>query len=83
MAHTSWSDLSPWQRRAAMVLAPVELALTAFAVTDLVRRPAARVRGPKLLWWPVVFVQPVGPVAYLVGGLRKRRAVHGSGIPKA
>ncbi|MEU4425158.1 PLD nuclease N-terminal domain-containing protein [Actinoplanes sp. NPDC024001] len=70
MAHTSWQDMPVWQRRAVMVLAPLELALTTFAAVDLARRPRARVRGPKALWWPVLLIQPVGPVAYLISGRR-------------
>jgi len=38
---------------------------------DLVRRPRAQVRGPKALWMMGLFVQPVGPVAYLALGRRK------------
>lgn len=70
MTRTSWQDMPPWQRRTILVLAPVELALTAFAAVDLARRPRSQVRGPKAVWWPIVFVQPVGPVAYLVSGRR-------------
>ena len=48
--------------------ASIELALTATALVDLVRRPAAEVRGPKGLWALGVFVQPVGPIGYLTCG---------------
>ena len=71
MARREWSDLPRWQRAAAMVLAPVEVALTAVAAADLARRPRRLVRGPKLLWWSAIFVQPVGPVAYLAWGRRR------------
>lgn len=50
--------------------AAVEIALTAFALTDLARRPASQVRGPKPLWVATCFVQPVGPIAYLLLGRR-------------
>jgi hypothetical protein len=66
----SWDDLSPRQRTAIVVGATVELVLTAVALTDLARRPAAQVRGPKALWAIGCFVQPVGPVAYLMLGRR-------------
>ena len=59
------------RRRAAMLaLFSVELALTATALVDLARRPPAGVRGPKAAWALGCFVQPVGPVAYLVLGRR-------------
>jgi hypothetical protein len=40
------------------------------AGVDLYRQPRENVRGPKALWWPIIFVQPVGPVAYLKFGRR-------------
>ena len=65
MNRKSWSELSGWQQVAAAVLAPVEVALTTAAAIDLIRRPAGQIHGPKALWWPLLLVQPVGPVAYL------------------
>jgi hypothetical protein len=50
--------------------AAFEIALTAFALADLARRPASQVRGPKLLWAATCFVQPVGPISYLMLGRR-------------
>ena len=50
--------------------AAFEVALTAFALADLARRPASQVRGPKLLWAATCFVQPVGPISYLMLGRR-------------
>ena len=51
-----------------IVGAAVEVALTAVALTDLARRPASQVRGPKLLWAATCFVQPFGPISYLMFG---------------
>lgn len=50
--------------------ATVEIALTAYALIDLARRPATEVRGPKFLWAVTCFVQPVGPISYLMLGRR-------------
>jgi hypothetical protein len=66
-----WEDLSRGQQTAIVVGATVELVLTAVALNDLARRPAAQVRGPKALWAVGCFVQPVGPVAYLLAGRRR------------
>ena len=63
-----WSDLSGGQQAAVAGAAVVELTLTAMALVDLARRPAAQVRGPKPLWVLACFVQPVGPIAYLALG---------------
>jgi len=65
-----WSDLSPLQQKAIIVIGTGELILTTVALRDLRRRPAAQVRGPKLLWTMACGVQPFGPVAYLVKGRR-------------
>ncbi|MFJ8581111.1 PLDc N-terminal domain-containing protein [Micromonospora sp. NPDC093277] len=68
MAKQKWQDLSRQRRGVIIALASVELTLTAAAAADLARRPADLVRGPKPLWWLAIFVQPVGPVAYLAWG---------------
>jgi len=68
----SWSDLNPTQQKAIIVAGAAEAVITAVAVVDLVRRPKARVRGPKALWLIAFAVQPIGPLAYLKKG---RRAV--------
>ncbi|HEU4424462.1 MAG TPA: PLDc N-terminal domain-containing protein [Pilimelia sp.] len=66
-----WRDLSDRQRAAMLVVASIELALTATAAADLYRRPSEQVLGRKALWWPVLVVQPFGPVAYLMFGRRR------------
>jgi hypothetical protein len=66
-----WSDLTDGQRAAIVVGGAIELVLTTLALVDLVRRPAAQVRGPKTLWALGSVVQPVGPIAYLLFGRRQ------------
>jgi hypothetical protein len=66
----TWSDLTGTQQKAVVVAGAVEAVLTAKALLDLARRPAAQVRGPKPLWALGCLVQPVGPVAYLLLGRR-------------
>jgi Phospholipase_D-nuclease N-terminal len=68
-----WSELSGRTRTAVVVLGTIETVLTAVAAVDLYRRPRDGVRGPKALWWPAIFVQPIGPVAYLATGRRPDR----------
>lgn len=70
MAKKQWSDLSPRARAAIVIGSAIELALTAVALRDLSKRPATSVRGPKLAWRLASFVQPIGPIAYLVAGRR-------------
>ncbi|MGN6782785.1 MAG: PLD nuclease N-terminal domain-containing protein [Marmoricola sp.] len=65
-----WSDLSRTQRRLIIAGGAVESVITTMALRDLVRRPAAQVRGPRAAWALGCLVQPVGPVAYLLLGRR-------------
>jgi hypothetical protein len=65
-----WSDLSQGQRIAIVAGGVGELAMTVAALTDLARRPAAQVRGPKVLWALSLVVQPFGPIAYRALGRR-------------
>ena len=67
---TRWSELSPKARAAIVVVGLAEVVVTSIALRDLVRRPASLVRGPKLLWAPVLFVQPIGSPLYLLAGHR-------------
>ena len=65
-----WRDLSSPGKVLTVVLGAAELVLTAVAARDLATRDAAQVRGPKALWAPVLAVQPLGPIAYLLLGRR-------------
>ncbi|MDY7541888.1 MULTISPECIES: PLD nuclease N-terminal domain-containing protein [unclassified Cryobacterium] len=67
----AWNDLSPREQTGVLVAGSVQLALAATAWTDLARRPAALVNGPKLLWTVIIGVNFIGPIAYFVGGRRK------------
>ncbi|MDG4824783.1 hypothetical protein O7635_23275 [Asanoa sp. WMMD1127] len=67
-----WAGLGTFQRAGVVTLAAFEVVCTTAAALDLMRRPQHLVRGPKALWWPALFVQPVGAVAYLTWGRRLR-----------
>lgn len=66
-----FKDLSPAQRAGVLALGSVQLALLATALVDLSRRPADEVRGKKAAWFPALFINFFGPLAYLKFG-RKR-----------
>jgi hypothetical protein len=67
---TSWSDLTPRQQTAILVLGSIQLSLAATAWTDLARRPAHRVNGRKAVWAAVIAVNWIGPVSYFRWGRR-------------
>lgn len=64
----SWSDLSTGQQMALAGAAAVQIGLAVVAWTDLARRPAEEVHGPKLAWAAVIAVNFVGPISYFVWG---------------
>lgn len=66
-----WSDLSDQQRGAVVVVGVVQVGLLVAALRDLWRRPAEEIRGSKLVWLPICFVNFFGPLAYFRFG-RKR-----------
>ena len=71
VAREQWEELPRWQQTSIIALAAIEVALTTTAIVDLVRRPRARVRGPKTLWFLGFAVQPFGPLTYLALGRRR------------
>jgi hypothetical protein len=66
-----WRDLTDRQRAVLVVGGAIEVVLTTIALSDLVRRPAAQVRGSKGAWAVGCVVQPFGPIAYLAWGRRR------------
>jgi len=74
LSRTRWDDLSPGLRRLVVVGAAVEGVLKIAALIDLVRRPAAEVKGSKLRWGLLItLVNSLGaaPLAYFKFGRRK------------
>ena len=71
METQKWSDLSSRRKTGMLVAASVHLALAATAWTDLARRPAEAVNGPKAMWAVLIALNFIGPLSYFVFG-RKR-----------
>jgi hypothetical protein len=64
--------LSPAARRATWVLLALETVLIVAAERDIQRRPANRIRGPKLVWRAIATQNFIGPAAYY--GLARKEA---------
>lgn len=64
-------DLTPRSRGLITIGAVIQFALLAYAWLDLRKRADAQVRGSKRLWKRAVFVNFIGPLAYLLAGRRK------------
>jgi hypothetical protein len=74
---TPWKELTLRQRQAMLVRGALQLGLLTAALNDLRRRPANQVRGPKVLWAAISFVNylGVGPIAYFLIGRRQQRVL--------
>ena len=73
MAKLRWKDLSPGTRRLLVAAGVVDVSLKAAALIDIKRRPASEIRGPKVIWAPVVaIVNSAGliPLSYFAFGRR-------------
>jgi hypothetical protein len=68
-----YNGLSPAARRAVWGLLAFEVVLIGVAERDIQRRPADRIRGPKLLWRAVATQNVIGPAAYYGVGRRRGR----------
>ena len=68
-----YDRLSPAARRALWALIALEIVLIVAAERDIQRRPADKIRGPKLLWRALATQNVIGPAAYFIIGKRRSR----------
>lgn len=68
-----YRGLGPTARRSVCLLLGVEVVVIAAVERDIARRPAERIRGPKLLWRAVATQNLIGPLAYLTLGRSRSR----------
>jgi NADH:ubiquinone oxidoreductase subunit B-like Fe-S oxidoreductase len=68
-----WNGLSSRQRSLVVVAGVADAGLKVVAFTDLKRRPADQIRGPKWLWAAIVLINSGGltSLSYLVLGRRR------------
>ena len=65
-----YQGLSPRARLGFWVLVAAEVVLVVIAQRDIQRRPAAEIRGPKILWRLIATQNVVGPALYFAVGRR-------------
>ena len=70
-AKRTWKDLTPQERAGSIITGLIQLTLAAIAWTDLARRPAAQVNGPKPLWALAITVNFIGPISYFIWGRQR------------
>ncbi len=66
--HYSWKDFNSAQKKGIISLAAVQILLLATALIDIAMRPAHEIKGKKLWWVMVSFIDFLGPMAYFIYG---------------
>lgn len=70
MRSQRWDELPPRQKVLLLLLVSAQVSLAVSAWTDLAKRPAHQVKGPKRAWAAVIAVNFVGPLLYFWRGRR-------------
>jgi hypothetical protein len=65
-----YCGLSPRSRVGLWILLGIEAVLIVVTQRDIQRRPAANIRGPKLLWRAIATQNVIGPALYFTIGRR-------------
>jgi hypothetical protein len=66
-----WKEMPPQARVGAVVVGAIQLSLLLAAQRDISRRPAEQIRGSKIMWRLVSFVNFIGPGSYFAFGRKK------------
>lgn len=68
----SWKELSPGERAVVGVLGAADAVGKSLALASLARTPKEKVRGPKLLWTPLIAgVNTLGWLAWFAVGKKR------------
>lgn len=65
-----WSEMSTPQRVGVVVMGVVQISLAIAAWTDLAKRDAKQVNGPKGRWAGIIGINFIGPILYFAVGRR-------------
>ena len=63
-----WKDLPLWQKASTILAMIIQVSLLGAALLDIRHRPAEQIRGSKVLWTALAFVNYVGPIGYFLVG---------------
>ncbi len=69
-----WQDLTRKQKKRSIVRGVLQFCLMLWSLWDIRHRTADQIKGSKRLWTALAFAQPVGPIAYLLFGRKKKAA---------
>lgn len=65
---THWKDLSGKRKTGVVLIGLAQVALTAAAYRDLIKRPEEEIEGTKLAWGVALLVNWIGPLTYFAKG---------------
>lgn len=68
MLKKDWKSLKFWQKAIIIDLILIQIGLFLAAWTDLSRRPEDKINGRKQAWRAALFLNGIGPLAYLLKG---------------
>lgn len=72
-----WREMDPKVRLRIVLASIIQVSLLIAALVDIRRRPAADIRGSKVMWTAIAFVNFVGPIAYFLLGRRRQLQLPG------
>ena len=66
--HIKWQNMNNSQRAAILLSGIVQIALLVAALRDIRKRNAEELRGSKMMWRAISFVNFIGPITYFALG---------------
>ena len=70
---TRKKPMSPAAKVGWGILAVIQFSFAALAYADLAGRKPKEINGPKGAWIPAILVNWIGPAAYFLFGVRRKR----------
>lgn len=78
MNKREWKDLTSNQKMLVCIFGVLEFGLLIAALWVFARRSPDEVRGPRKMWFGLVFINWIGPICYFAFGRKKKQE-----LPKA
>ena len=69
-----WKDMNGKRKTGVVIIGLAQVALTAVAYRDLIKRPAEQIEGTKLAWSVALLVNWIGPLTYFAKGRKTESA---------
>jgi len=67
-----WQDMNNGQRVSVVLVGIIQIALLAAAMRDIRQRNTEELRGSKMMWRAISFVNFIGPISYFALGRKPK-----------